>query len=188
MQQAGYTDFERGERGSTAQHLSVLDYKVEQESKRLGLLDDEIQNKENQNAVLDKKMEKGRKNLSNLQNQLVTSKKASAIFSEVETIGKANLFGKYELTADEIDTLKNLAKEGLSSRATLLKFKEQLTQSKKNTEIYKTRWEQLFDRTKDYLEVEKLQPEKMKALLDELLAQEPIKQEKVKQKGLDMGR
>ena len=34
MRAAGYTDIERGVRGSTAEHLSVLEYKSQQEDKR----------------------------------------------------------------------------------------------------------------------------------------------------------
>ena len=34
MRAAGFTDFERGERGSTAEHLSVLDYKIQQDEAR----------------------------------------------------------------------------------------------------------------------------------------------------------
>lgn len=36
MRDAGFEDFERGERGSTAQHLSVMEYKVKKEEERLG--------------------------------------------------------------------------------------------------------------------------------------------------------
>lgn len=35
MRAAGFEDFERGERGSTAEHLSVLEYKTKKESERL---------------------------------------------------------------------------------------------------------------------------------------------------------
>ena len=35
MRDAGFEDFERGERGSTAQHLSVTEYKVKKETERL---------------------------------------------------------------------------------------------------------------------------------------------------------
>jgi len=35
MQAAGFEDFERGERGSTAEHLSVIEYKSKKESERL---------------------------------------------------------------------------------------------------------------------------------------------------------
>jgi Plasmid recombination enzyme. len=35
MQEAGFRDFDRGERGSTAEHLSVIEYKTKKESERL---------------------------------------------------------------------------------------------------------------------------------------------------------
>ena len=35
MRAAGFEDFERGERGSTAEHLSVIEYKTKKESERL---------------------------------------------------------------------------------------------------------------------------------------------------------
>lgn len=35
MREAGYTDVQRGERGSTEEHLTVVEFKVEQEKKRL---------------------------------------------------------------------------------------------------------------------------------------------------------
>ena len=35
MRDAGFEDFERGERGSTAEHLSVIEYKTKKESERL---------------------------------------------------------------------------------------------------------------------------------------------------------
>ena len=35
MQDAGFEDFERGERGSTAEHLSMIEYKTKKESERL---------------------------------------------------------------------------------------------------------------------------------------------------------
>ncbi len=38
MREAGFRDFERGERGSTAEHLSVLDYKIKQDTERAAAL------------------------------------------------------------------------------------------------------------------------------------------------------
>ena len=40
MRDAGFEDFERGERGSTAQHLSVTEFKVKQEQQRLADITD----------------------------------------------------------------------------------------------------------------------------------------------------
>ena len=41
MRDVGFEDFERGERGSTAQHLSVTEFKVKQEQQRLADITDE---------------------------------------------------------------------------------------------------------------------------------------------------
>ena len=40
MRDAGFEDFERGERGSTAEHLSVIEYKTKKESERLAGLEE----------------------------------------------------------------------------------------------------------------------------------------------------
>ena len=39
MRDAGFTDFERGERGSSAEHLSVIEYKTKKETERLSELE-----------------------------------------------------------------------------------------------------------------------------------------------------
>ena len=46
MQNAGYNDFERGIRGSTAEHLSVLEYKIKQDLLTVEMLGDMIEEKQ----------------------------------------------------------------------------------------------------------------------------------------------
>ena len=46
MRAAGYTDVERGERGSTEEHLTVTQFKVQREQERLGSLTVQIDQKE----------------------------------------------------------------------------------------------------------------------------------------------
>jgi hypothetical protein len=60
MRAAGFTDFERGERGSTAEHLSVLEYKTQQETERAATLA----------AVVEKKQER----LTGLQDKIAVTK------------------------------------------------------------------------------------------------------------------
>ena len=55
MRDAGFANFERGERGSTAQHLSVTEFKVKKESKRLENLQASAQGME---AVIERLAEK----------------------------------------------------------------------------------------------------------------------------------
>lgn len=58
MRSAGYTDVERGERGSSEEHLTVTQFKVEREQERLADLTEQTQQKEAEAAALDKKIEK----------------------------------------------------------------------------------------------------------------------------------
>jgi len=54
MRAAGFDGFERGERGSTTEHLSDLDYKIQQDKQRSAKLDKEISQKRNQVTALEK--------------------------------------------------------------------------------------------------------------------------------------
>lgn len=46
MRKKGYHDVERGERGSTEEHLSVTQFKLEQDKERLEVLSTHIEKKE----------------------------------------------------------------------------------------------------------------------------------------------
>jgi hypothetical protein len=56
MRAAGFDGFERGERGSTAEHLDVVEYKVRQEQKRLEQLDRQTEKKKVRNKKLDEQI------------------------------------------------------------------------------------------------------------------------------------
>ena len=58
MRDAGYDDVERGERGSTEEHLTVTQFKVQQEQARLAELTEQNRQQEQQAAALGKQIEK----------------------------------------------------------------------------------------------------------------------------------
>ncbi len=58
MRSAGYTDVERGERGSSEEHLTVTQFKVEKEQERLANLIEQTERKAQEAASLEKKIEK----------------------------------------------------------------------------------------------------------------------------------
>ena len=67
MREAGYTDVERGERGSTEEHLTVTQFKVEREQERLANLTEQTQQREKQVATLEKKIEEIQKQQTDIQ-------------------------------------------------------------------------------------------------------------------------
>ena len=61
MRDAGFEDFERGERGSTAQHLSVTEFKVKKEAERLDTLETSVAFMENSISFLEVQTEEAQK-------------------------------------------------------------------------------------------------------------------------------
>jgi chromosome segregation ATPase len=101
MRAARFDGFERGERGSTAEHLDVLDYKIQQDNKRLDVLDERVEKKEAKLERLDEK--------------ITVREKAKATIAEVDAMGKpALLGGGFNMTADEMKKLKTLAKKSVT--------------------------------------------------------------------------
>ena len=68
MQAAGYTDIQRGERGSSEEHLTVTQFKVMKEQERLEELTEQTAQKVQEAATLDKKIEKVQKQQLAVQN------------------------------------------------------------------------------------------------------------------------
>ena len=58
MREAGYDDVDRGERGSSEEHLTVTQFKVQQEQARLTELTEQNRQQKQQAAVLGKQIEK----------------------------------------------------------------------------------------------------------------------------------
>ncbi len=79
MKEAGYDDIERGERGSSEEHLTVTQFKVQKEQDRLAELTQESRQKEQLVEKLDRKMEK-------LENQQTELQDIGKIEAEVKSI------------------------------------------------------------------------------------------------------
>ena len=97
MRAAGYSDIERGERGSSEEHLTVTQFKVEREQERLAALIEQTQQKEAEAAVLDKKIEKVRQQKADIESidkikakpMMLSPTKVSIDKSEYETLANA---------------------------------------------------------------------------------------------------
>ena len=99
MREAGYSDLERGERGSSEEHLTVTQFKVKKEKERLLKLTEQTQQKQEQAAALEKKIEK-------IQKQKVAVKKVEQI--EVKPVP---LSSKVMLERSEYEALAMAAKK-----------------------------------------------------------------------------
>ena len=166
MRAAGYTDVERGERGSTEEHLTVTQFKVQQEITRLEALETQVEKKEQQ--------------LQKIEQKTKIKKSQAATFEEIDSMGRKTFTGKLELTAQEGDRLKELAKRGISATAALSDMKKKLETARQDARIWKERYEALLAQTKDFITALKKSPERVKAFIDRVLHAERTAQEQPK--------
>ena len=97
MHNAGYTDVERGERGSTEEHLTVTQFKVQAEQERLAELTQQAQQKAAEAKALDREIEKRTQKKIDIESiekieakpVVLSSSRVSLAKSEYETLAAA---------------------------------------------------------------------------------------------------
>ena len=157
MRAAGYTDVERGERGSTEEHLTVTQFKVQAEQQRLEAVTGQVTQAEQSLADAKAATEKQKKKLEALKKETQAAKSVAMTAHEIESMGKKKpITGNVTMTADECRTLKDYAVSSFAEKSEKLKYKQKFEQADKNAKIWKDRFEKL---NKDYEELkQKAQP------------------------------
>lgn len=155
MRDAGFEDFQRGERGSTKEHLSDLEYKVQQDKVHLAEMQERI---------------------GTAEQKLNDVEPVAMQMTELESIGRKSFTGKVQMTKEDYGRLTELAKEGIASRGKIARLND--TISTLNNRIWKLnevidrlerRLDELTERCKPYLEALQRAPQRVKRFLDELL-------------------
>ena len=159
MKASGYTDLERGERGSSEEHLTVTQFKVEKELERLDELDAKIEKREAALAKAEKKLDAAKGSMMAIQ--------------DIDQIGSRTFTGNISMSPQEADRLKALAKEGISSRVTIADLKEKLKTVTHSEEIWRSRYEKLKEQTKDFLAAMERAPRKVMEFIRQMLHAEP---------------
>ena len=163
MRAAGYTDVERGERGSTEEHLTVTQFKVKAEQERLEVLEAQTEKKEQQ--------------LQRIEQKTKIKKSQATTFDEIDSMGRKTFTGKIEFTPQEAERLKNLAKKAISASAVIADLKKKLEVARQDVRIWKDRYEALQTQTKDFLAALKKAPEAVKNFISRILHMEKSKPE-----------
>lgn len=159
MQQAGYTDLERGQRASTVEHLSALDYKIQQDQKQANGLDEKIQEMDAYFAKLEQR-----------------GKVVESTSQQINDMAHPALIGS-KITLEETDwkEVKALAKEALVLRGRLSDLKHQIKVDKK--EIQRLKQQQppstfrLIEATQDYQRAMQYAPERVAAFVNGILSE-----------------
>ena len=173
MRTAGYTDIERGERGSTEEHLTVTQFKVQREQKRLDTLTSQIDQKEQSLAKTCQTLSKKEKELATVQKKATLTKEALIHARDLDDIGKRTFLGNYSLTEEEFSKLKKQADHGYMVDVENRQLKQQLSAAQQNSINWQTRYRNLQNKVQPYLDAMRHAPERVRNFFENLLAQKP---------------
>jgi len=163
MRDAGYDDIERGERGSSEEHLTVTQFKVQQEQARL--------------ESIEGKIDKKKQTLEKYNEKIQEQKGVVASFYEIDSIGKKTISGNISMTPKDAQFLKDLAKEGVASRGQIGNLMNRVETLKRDVSAWKRKYEKLQEQTRDFMTALKRAPRKVKEFLQFILHAEPEKSE-----------
>ena len=197
MRAAGYDDVERGERGSTEEHLTVTQFKVRAEQQRLETVTGQVEQAERSLEDAKAATEKQKKKLEALQKETKTAKTIALTVQDIEAMGKkSSITGNVSLTPDQCDTLKRYAVNGIIANADNKRLKEKLASAEKTVSIWKQRYEavnekymELKQKAQPFLDALEIASERVRAFISAVLARGKETQEHkapARKRGQDM--
>ena len=162
--------FQRGEYGSTAEHLTSLQYQIKQDKERL---------------------EKLQKRIQHEQIKYEPARNVSKTYNEIDRMGQKTITGKMAISKEDYSELTALAKEGITSRAEISELEQSANYYRQKyfdcanaLERMKTKYNELKEKCRPFLqalehfpEVAKLFTEKVKQLFSFKEAQERAEKE-----------
>ena len=141
MRDAAYDDVERGERGSSEEHLTVTQFKVQQEQARLAELTEQNRQQEQQAATLRSKIEK-------IQNQRVDVRSIEKIVAT-----SIPFSSKVAVEREDFDRLSTLAKKYVTAEKKESKLQKALDAANKLIAKLKAEIDGLKQEISDYKSV-----------------------------------
>ena len=155
MQRAGFNDFIRGEKGSTAEHLSCLQYEIQQDKKRLEEIKERLQSEEIR------------------YDEIQTANKT---FLEIDSMGKKTITGKVTISSEDFNDLSNMAKQSVVARSKIYNLEQENKRLQSKVWDLQSSINRLSKRLREleqvcapYLEALRLMPEKVKAFISDVL-------------------
>ena len=177
MRAAGYTDVKRGERGSTEEHLTVTQFKVQAEQQRLEAVTGQVAQAEQSLENAKAATEKQKRKLEALQKETKTAKTLALTVQDIEAMGKKATFGNnITLTPDECRTLKDYAVSSFAEKAEKIKYKQKFEQAEKSAKTWKQRYDALHEQYQElkkkaqpFLDALEIASEKVRAFINSIL-------------------
>jgi hypothetical protein len=166
MVDAGFEGFERGELGSDARHLSVVEYKVRQSKETLNIIEGSLADKE--------------ETLENLTAQIEDIEQIEARANEIHRMGRKNDDGYIEMTENSFFKRITLARNGLYARRNIETLQSQIGDLQEKLGLEMGKLEELYQSTKDYVIALRFAPERIKGVISDIIGTNKIKSDLIR--------
>jgi len=157
MRAAGYENLERGARDSTAEYLTVIEYKTEKAGERLANMEDRIAEEE----IRLEKVLVDRQDVEQIE----------AYADEIGRTGKYNDTRHIELTESQHLTLTTLAREGLYSRKKINILEDKISDLEDKLKTVVGKFTELYEKTKDFAIALRLAPERIMEVIGKVFSE-----------------
>ena len=179
MSDSGYRGFIRGLKGSTAEHLSDIEFKAKKEQEKLEAITDKVKQQqvkfaENTSAIneTEKRRNQVQQELNEIKKNIDNYKGYKGDIDNID-VGKSKLFGKkIELDNNDYQNLVKYAKKGIIADVEITKLKEENSKLKHD-------FNELKEKTRDFIRAIAYAPTRVVDLFKSLFKEE--EQEKQKQ-------
>lgn len=167
MQEYGFEDIQRGELGSTAEHLTSLQYQMEKDKARLA----EIQ--------------------KNIQAEKMSYEPAHEVYliaQEVDSVGQKTLTGRVSMPKEDFVKITALAKEGITSRGEVRRlndsveyYRDRYYRSASALDRVQNLYDDLKEKCKPFLAAMEHFPDLVKIFVDKVKELFTVKEEREQQ-------
>lgn len=164
MKEVGYDNIQRGEKGSTTEHLDVLDFKIQQDTKRVVALEQDVQARQQQ--------------VSDLNQKLAVRTKIGVTYQDIDELAKRGKTGKIVLAPEDWETVSGMAKIGVVAKINTENLQKQLVSSTDSLAKEKAAFKKLYEQTRPYLDAVNVAPEQNQAAMETIILQNERNQPK----------
>ncbi|MEE0866145.1 MAG: plasmid recombination protein [Clostridia bacterium] len=178
MSDNGFRDFIRGEKCSTAEHLSDIEFKAKKEREKLKAITDKVKQQqtkfiETTSAIEDseKRKSQAQKELNEIKKDIDNYKGYKGDIDNID-VGKSKLFGKkIELDNNDYQNLVKYAKKGIVADIEITKLKEENSKLKHD-------FRELKEKTRDFIRAIAYAPTRVVDFFKSLFKEEEQEQQR----------
>ena len=163
MRSCGYSDFERGERGSTTENLTSLQYQIKKDTERLASIVEKSAAMKNQVDALQEAID----------SKTLEYRQADADYVDHYEVNRIQPVGygaeTVSIYTEDFEFMRDLANEGVTSRRKIQQYERKIPELEEKYNKLADRFNALVDKCKPYLIAIQRVPDLVKELINKVV-------------------